>query len=49
MRARLSEQRPELGAKGEPYPTLEWARQLAEALQDEAEQQYWKELPLIDV
>jgi len=42
MRARLSEQRREWGAKGEPYPTEEWARQQAEA------QQYWEELPLID-
>jgi len=32
MRARLSEQRREWGAKGEPYPTEEWARQQAEAL-----------------
>ncbi|XP_037731389.1 uncharacterized protein LOC119562305 [Drosophila subpulchrella] len=48
MRARLSEQRREWAAKGEPYPTEEWARQQAEALQDEAEQQYWEELPLID-
>jgi len=40
MRARLSEQRRKWGAKGEPYRTEGWARQQAEALQDEAEQQY---------
>jgi len=48
MRARLSEQRREWAANGEPYPTEEWAREQAEALQEEAEQQYWEELPLID-
>jgi len=48
MRARLSEQRRKWAAKGEPYPTEELARQQAEALQEEAEQQYWEELPLID-
>jgi len=48
MTDRLTEQRREWGAKGEPYPTEEWARQQAEALQDEAERQYWEELPLKD-
>jgi len=36
------------GAKGEPCPTEEWAPQQAKELQDEAEQQYWEEIPLID-
>jgi len=40
MTDRLTEQRREWGAKGEPYPTEEWARQQVEALQDEVEQQY---------
>jgi len=40
-------ERREWGAKGEPYPTEELARQQVEALQDEAVQ-YWVELPLID-
>jgi len=48
MRGRLIEQRREWSAKREPHPTEEWARKQAEALQDEAEQQYWDKLHLID-
>jgi len=48
IRARLNEKRRQSVAKGESYPTKERARQQAEAQQDEAERQYWEELPLID-